>query len=173
MARKTRKQVEEDKVRFVVNFCAKCWKETGSIRTKWEDNFIQFDKGSSHELKDEWQSKLSLKKLETRVRGAAGQCRGQLINNPDWFDLDPVNPQNSELSSLAPTFKKLVRYYLDAGKFSQRASTFLLLAYLSMGSMMVGWTRRKLKNPAYVEWKFKQQLKSKGSEDFSDSTNSR
>lgn len=170
MARKTKTEQEAEKVQFVMEQCSKCYSETTAIRNTWEQNFQQFDIGSLFDGKDEWQSQIALKKMETRLRAGAGQARDILVNSYNWFDLDPINPQDQELNQYVVPLKKLMRYHLDRAKFPRKVSTLLLLAFLSLATTSVGWTKRKLKNPAFVEWKFKEGLR-KNKPYFEDSAN--
>lgn len=139
-----------DKVKFVSDFCQETDRQTLKIKAKWRENFLQFKEGSLFPDKEDWMSDVSSGKFETRIRAAAGQARDILVNNPDWFDIDPTLPEDERAQQLATICKKAVKYYLRKAKFPRKASTLLLSAFISMGSCMVGWTQQLVQNPKHV-----------------------
>jgi hypothetical protein len=150
LARKSKAQIIEEKVKFVSDFREDTDRQTMEIKRKWRENYLQFKNGSTFPEKDEWMSNISSGKFETRIRAAAGKARDILINNPDWFDLEPAVATNEQAEQLAPIIKKATLYFLRKAKFPKKVSTVLLSAFISMGSVMVGWTRYLVQNPKHV-----------------------
>lgn len=152
MARKKRlsQKKREKVVNSIVSLAEGVEEETQTIRKKWRDNHEMFEHGTKFYDKQSWQSSFSINKLGASIRAAQARLRRILIANSDWYDLDPVNPDDPIAADLALPLKKLLNYYLEASNFKRYASTFILQTLVSMGCMYVGWKKRTIRNPEWV-----------------------
>lgn len=150
MPRKTKQQLTEERLNAVVNLVKVDKDSTAEIRRKWRDNYEMFCHGTEFRDKADWQSQFSINKLASSIRAAAANLKRTLVHNPDWFDLDPYNPDSERAAELAPAIKKYVRYLLDTANFIRHADTFILQSLLSMGACFVGWKPRLIPNPAFI-----------------------
>lgn len=151
MARKSKQQLRDDTVKAVVELVKDFEEETQHIRIKWRDNHQMFECGTVFEGKADWQSDFSINKLGNSIRAAQAKLKRILIHNPDWFDLNAQNPSNPLAVANEAALKKLLKYHLDAANFKRYASTYILQVLLSLGCMFVGWQRRRIPNPEYVQ----------------------
>lgn len=136
-----------------------CSSQTSNVRAKWRENYLMFTDGTVSPDKEDWQVQISINKLQTNIRTLQGRLVNTIINNPDWFNLEPRNDSDQQSALLAPTLKKIIEYYLRAAKFNRHASTFFLTALISSGTLDIGWTKRLVQNPAYVQQKTKKLQK--------------
>jgi hypothetical protein len=157
MARQSKSDREQSIVNAVVRFVKDVEDETLNIRQEWSDNHQVFEHGTISQDKEDWQSDYSINKLGSAVRAAHSQLKRILINNPDWYDLDPVNPNDERAAQLAGPLKKFLDYHLDTANFPRYASTFILNSLISMGAMLVGWKPRRLRNPEWVMFQAEKQ----------------
>lgn len=151
-----------DREKEITSAIAKLKKSSGDktalIRSRWRRNYDIFTNGTFNPDKLDWQSKFSINKLETSVRNSHGNLVNILVNNPDWYELCPRS-YNPKAERLAPTFSKILDYYLESAKFKKHASTFFLMSLISMGDMYVGWRAKMIQNPDYlIEVTEKQRL---------------
>lgn len=150
MARKSKAQRTEDRISAICDKVRNDINSTAEIRRKWRDNYKMFCHGTEFRDKADWMSQFSINKLSSSIRAAAADLKRTLVHNPDWFDLDPVNPDSERAAELAPILKKYVKYLLDTANFTRYANTFILQSLLSMGCCFVGWKPRLVPNPKYI-----------------------
>lgn len=150
MARKSKAQRTEDRVNAIRQMVETDLNSTSEIRRKWRDNYQMFCHGTEFKDKADWMSQFSINKLSSSIRAAAADLKRTLVHNPDWFDLDPVNPDSERAAELAPIIKKYVQYLLDTASFPRYANTFILQSLVSMGCFFVGWKPRLVPNPKYI-----------------------
>ncbi|RMH37995.1 MAG: hypothetical protein D6694_12760 [Gammaproteobacteria bacterium] len=124
--------------------------ETTEFRARARENYLMFVKGSRFKGKEPWQAQFSINKLESSIRVAAGRLKSILINNPNWFSLEPRNPDNPVAVELAQPLERLLKYYLDTARFTRVAGTFILQSLISLGSIVVGWRQKLIPNPRYI-----------------------
>lgn len=155
---KSREQFDQEKVDCVTKFVEDCKKETYAIRQQWRNNFTQFASGSQFPEKEDWQSSFSLGKFESRTRAVQGNIRDILINNADWYDLDPLNGQDERARELEPALKRVLDYYLYRAKFFRNASSYILCSLLGLGRMVVNWKYILVQNPKYMQREAEKQL---------------
>lgn len=158
MARRSKAEKQQDIVDAIVGFAKSCEEETNLIRNAWRDNHGIFENGTVFEDKADYQANFSINKLGAAIRTTHSKLKRILINNPDWFDLEPVNTEAEEAAQLANPLKKLLVYHLDRACFLRYASTFILNSLISMGSMFVGWKAHKVRNPEWVAWQADKML---------------
>lgn len=124
--------------------------QTALIKARWRDNYDMFVYGTQNEDKEDWQTQFSINKLSSSTRTAQGRLVDTLVNTPDWFSIEPRADGNQQAALLAPTFKKIVDYYLDSASFKKHAGTFFLCALINSGNIHIGWKQRLIQNPEYV-----------------------
>lgn len=147
----TKKEERERKiVASVMDTIKNCNAQTLPIRNKWRDNFDIFLYGTPTDHKKEWQVKLSINKLGNAARTMQGELVSKLVNQPDWYSLEPRSPDNKEAEFLAPAFKKMLDYYLASSNFKRHCGSHFLMALIAMGTTYIGWTQRMVQNPEYV-----------------------
>lgn len=140
---------EKEITSAIANIKKNSGSKTSLIRERWRRNYDIFTNGTYNPDKMEWQSRFSINKLETSVRNSHGNLVNILVNNPDWYELCPRS-YNPKAEALAPTFSKILDYYLESAKFKKHASTFFLMSLISMGDMYVGWRAKMIQNPKYI-----------------------
>lgn len=137
-------------VSAIMNLVKECEDDTVDIRTQWRNNFAQLTNGSVFEDKLDWQSNFSANPWEADVRKAHGRLVKILIDSPEWYSLDPRNPDNARASELNPALAAFFDFYLDKSRFTHHASRFILSALLGMGVFSIGWKPHLIMNPNYV-----------------------
>jgi len=150
MARKSAQSKEKEITTSIKNLIDGCDQKTALIKNTWRENYDIFVSGTRTDEKEEWQTAFSVNKLGTSTRAAQGRLVNTIVNTPDWYKMEPVGYANTQAEVLAPTFKKLLDYYLDSAKFKRHAGTFFLCSLISQGAMYVGWKRRMIQNPEYI-----------------------
>lgn len=127
-----------------------CASETTAIRKTWRENYDMFCFGSRSQDKEDWQSQFSVNKLATSTRTAQGRLVRTLVQDQDWFDLEPRSKLNQAAAALAPALRKIMDYYLKSSNFKRHAGTFFLTSLISSGSVHVGWRKQLIQNPEYL-----------------------
>lgn len=127
-----------------------CDQQVSLIKNRWRENYDMFVYGTQNEEKEEWQTNFSVNKLNTSIRAAQGRLVSTLVNTPDWYELCPAGYSNHQAEVLAPTFKKMLDYYLDSAHFKRHAGTFFLCSLISQGALYVGWKNRLVQNPEHI-----------------------
>jgi hypothetical protein len=150
MARKPAENREKEITSSIRDLVDSCDQQVSLIKSRWRENYDMFVYGTQNSEKEEWQTNFSVNKLNTSTRAAAGRLVNILVNTPDWYELCPSGYANQQAELLAPTFKKMLDYYLDSAKFKRHAGTFFLCSLISQGAMYVGWKNRMVQNPAYL-----------------------
>lgn len=150
MARKKSSDREKEISTSIKNMVDSCDQQVALIKNRWRENYDIFVSGTRNEDKEEWQTNFSVNKLNTSIRAAQGRLVSTIVNIPDWYELCPSGYSNTQAEVLAPTFKKMLDYYLDSAKFKRHAGTFFLCSLISQGALYVGWRQRMVQNPEYI-----------------------
>lgn len=141
---------EQERCQAVKDMIESCESEVSFIKERWRENYDMFAYGSQNKDKKDWQTNFSINKLENSIRASAGSLVDIILNNPDWYSIEPRAERNAEAAYLAGAFKKVMDYYLDAAKFKRSAANFFLCALISSGNMFIGWKKRLVPNPEYI-----------------------
>lgn len=128
--------------------------EATPIKNKWRENYSMFVNGSPiNPEKKPYQSKVTLMQFTQSIRTAQGLLVTRIVNQQDYYSLDPRASRSEDPKELAPIIKKVLDYYLDSSNFKRHATTFILNALISQGSLYVGWKSRLVQNPEYITQK--------------------
>lgn len=131
--------------------------QTALIKNRWRENYDMFVYGSQNTEKESWQTNFSVNKLQTSTRTMQGRLVNALVNTPDWFSLDPRSCYNKDAEMLAPTFSKLMDYFITASGFKKHAGTFFLCSLIGTGNLHIGWRQKLIQNPEYILEKTEKQ----------------
>lgn len=145
------RQETEDKITSAIfKLKDNCNKQTPLIKQRWRDNYDMFVSGTQNTDKEDWQTNFSVNRIGSSTRTAQGRLLNTLIQQPDWYGLEPRSKLNKRAELLAPAVQKILNYYLEAGQFKRHAGTFFLNALLNSGSIHVGWKKILVQNPEHI-----------------------
>lgn len=145
-----RTELDAKKVQAVYKFIDLCDQEAIAVRRKWVENYQMFLYGYKGTNKEEWQSSFSFNKLNPSIRVAAGQLTNTIINQKDWYRLEPKSQDNQKAAILKGAFQKLLDRELERSHFKRHATTFFLTSLISHGSVAVLFEPKLKQNPKYV-----------------------
>lgn len=148
----------ETKVAQVVDFISSIEDQTQPIKDMYKLNYDQFVHGSDFPDKDDWMSQITLGLYSSRIRAVVSAAKDILVNDPEWFNVEPANRQNQLSERLSPVIKKTMDYYLRRGRFTRYAGVSLTNALLGFSPLFVGWKNDLIQNPKAVLQKTEKQV---------------
>lgn len=144
------KESRQDKIlTCVTRLIDDCKAQTEAIRKRWRENYDMFTDGTPVTNKEEWQVRFSVNKLANSIRVAQGRLVGILVNNPEWYELEPLS-DDPRASAMSKVWQKFIDYYLRSARFKRHAGTFFLTSLINNGGLYVGWKQRLIQNPRYL-----------------------
>lgn len=123
-------ETQEEREKYVCKFVTSMWKsgaeETYNDRQRWTLSFNLFQGKQDWSDKEEWQATPFLHEFSKIVRRTSDVLSGLIFQKEDFFNLQPLNPEDLGNAELARIFQKIVRFHLNEMKLSSLCSDFFI-----------------------------------------------